>query len=89
MEPDGPVARGGNLVVLEVHEFVGGDVVGQVVGTLGHQHGGEYYAVEDDVVLADEVYHACFRVFPPGFPVVGAQVLGVRNVADGGVEPHV
>ena len=36
MEPHGPVARGGDFVVLEVEELVGGDVVGEIVSAVGH-----------------------------------------------------
>ena len=56
---------------------------------VGHKHGREHDAVEHDVVLAYEVDNACFRVFPPCFPTVGHQLLGIRYVSDGSVEPHI
>ena len=45
--------------------------------------------MEDDVVLADEVDEARLRVFPPLFPIIGQQFLGVADVADGRVEPYI
>ncbi len=88
MQPYGPVAGGGDLVALEVEEFVGRHVVGEDVRALGLEHRGEDDAVEDDVVLADEVDHAGVRVFPVLFPV-GCELACGGNVADGGVEPYV
>lgn len=68
MEPDGPVARRGDLVVLQVEKLVGGHVVGQDIASVGLEHGGEDEAVEDDIVLADEVDEARLRVLPPFLP---------------------
>ena len=89
VEPHGPVAAGRNLVVLQVEEFVGRHVVGQDVAAFGLEHGGEHDAVEHDVVLADEMDEAGVLLLPPGFPGVRQQFLGVGDVADGGVKPHV
>ena len=52
------------------------------------EHGREDDAVEDDVVLADEVHHFGLFVLPVFLPV-GRQVLGRRDVADRRVEPDV
>ena len=68
MEPDGPVARRGDLVVLQVEELVGRHVVGQDIASMGFEHGGEDEAVEDDIILADEVDEARLRVLPPFLP---------------------
>ena len=68
MEPDGPVARRGDLVVLQIEKLVGGHVVGQDIASVGLEHGGEDEAVEDDIVLADEVDEARLRVLPPFLP---------------------
>ncbi len=90
MQPHRPVARGADFVAFEVEELVGRHVVGQLVAVaVGKKHGGEYYAVEHDVVLADEIYYARLGVFPPALPRVGQQLLGVGDIAYGGVEPHV
>ena len=89
VQPDGPVARSRYLVALQVEELVGGYIVRQDVATLGLQHGGEDDAVEDDVILADEVDEARLGVFPPLFPVVGQQLLGVADVADGRIKPYI
>ena len=56
VQPDGPVARGGEFVALEVEELVGRHVLRQDESvSVGFQHTGEDNAVEDDVVLADKV----------------------------------
>ncbi len=90
VQPHGPVARGADFVALEVQELVGGHVVGQLESVaVGHEHGREYDAVEDDVVLAYEVDDARLGVLPPLFPRVGQQFLGVGDVAYGRVEPYV
>ena len=48
VEPDGPVAGGGELVALEVEELVGGHVVREDVAVaVGLEHAGEDDAVED------------------------------------------
>ena len=89
MQPDGPVAAGRNLVALEVEELVGRHIVRQLIGALGHEHSGENEAVEHDVVLANEVDDAGVLVLPVLFPVIGQQFLGVADVADGGIKPHI
>ena len=89
VEPDGPVARGGNFAVLQIQEFVGRDVVGQDVAALGTEHGGKNDAVEHNVVLADKVYQPGRGVFPPRFPRIGQQFLRVGDIANGRVEPDV
>lgn len=94
VEPYGPVVGGGNLVILKVEEFVGGHIVGQDETALGLQHGGEYDAVEHDVVLANEVDETCRGVLPPSLPVplfgmCLAELLGVGDIADGCIEPYV
>ena len=95
MQPYGPVVGGGYLVVLQVQELIGGHVVGQYIVTVGLEHRGEYDAMEDNVVLADKVHEPGLRVLPPflpgapllGFPVT--QFLGVGDITDGCVKPHV
>ena len=95
MQPHGPVARGGNLVVFEVEELVGGHIVGHHIVAVGFHHRREDDAVEHDIILADEVDEARVLLLPPllpGAPALGlglAQLLGVADVADGGVKPHV
>ena len=58
VEPDGPVARCRDFLVLQVQKLVGRDVVGQDVAALGAEHGREDDAVEHDVVLSDKVNQA-------------------------------
>ena len=95
MQPHSPVAAGGNLVALQVQELVGRHVVGHHIVAMGLHHRGEDDAVEHDVVLADEVDEARVLLLPPLLPrapAVGlgiAQFLGVADVADGRVKPHV
>jgi hypothetical protein len=83
MDPDGPVAGGGDLVALEVQELVGGDVLREDIVAVGLQHGREHDAVEHDVVLADEVDQAGLRVLPPLLPALREEFLGVGDIADG------
>ena len=89
VKPDSPVARGRDFLAFQVEELVGGHVIGQLVTALGHEHGRENQAVEHDIVLANEVNDAGVAVFPVRFPVVGKAFLGVANVANGRIEPHV
>ena len=35
------------------------------------------------------MHQPCLRVFPPLFPALGKKFLGVRNIADGGIEPYI
>ena len=92
VQPYGPVARGGQLVALQVEELVGRDVVREDVFAVRPEHGREDDAVEDDVVLADEVHQFGIGRFPVRFPVLPFTLgpfLGRGNVADRGVEPDV
>ena len=95
VQPYSPVARGRNLVTLQVEELVRGYVVGHDVVAMGLHHDGEDEAMEYDVVLADEVDKACLGVLPPLLPAAPAlglciaELFGVRDVADGCVEPDV
>ena len=95
MQPHRPVARGGNLVALKVEEFVGRHVVGHDIFAVCLHHSGENEAVEHDIVLADEVNEASVFVLPPLLPVapllgIGiAKLLGVADVADRRVKPHI
>ena len=95
MQPDGPVARGRNLVVLQIEKLVCRHVVGQDVAAVGLEHGGEDEAMEHDVVLADEVHQARLLVLPPFLPcapafgLAVAELLGIGNIANRRVEPHV
>src|SRR5918994_12368 len=84
---------------LQVHEFVGGHVVGEderllAVFRRAHQLGGPDQGVEDRVVLPDKVYEPALGllpVLPPpvGLPDVLGPLHGRGDVADAGVEPHV
>ena len=90
VRPHGPAARGRDLVAFEVEELVGGNVVREDEAVaVGLQHRREHDAVEDDVVLADEVDQPGVRRLPPLLPAVGQELLRVGDVADRGVEPHV
>ena len=55
VQPNGPIARGRNLAILEIQKFVGRNIVGQDVFAVRFQHRGEDDAMEDDVILADKV----------------------------------
>ena len=58
MEPNSPVARCRDFVVLEIEELVRRHVVGQDIVAVSLQHCREDDAVEHDVVLAYEVDEA-------------------------------
>src|SRR3712207_7690939 len=77
-----------DLVALQIQELVAGHIVRQNVASFGFQHGREHDAVKHDIVFADEVNEACFRVFPPSLPTVGKQLLRIRDVSDRRVEPY-
>ena len=68
MQPYCPVARGRDLVVLEVQELVGRHVVRHDILAVGLHHHREDNAVEHDIVLADEVYEAGVLILPPLLP---------------------
>ena len=90
--PNRPVPRRADLVALEVHELVGRHVGREVVAPVLLEQDGEDDAVEDDVVLADEVDEVGLGVLPPVapiLPVLFAPLHGGRDVADGGVKPNV
>ena len=89
VSPHRPVAGGGDLVALEVQELVGRNVVGKYVSAVCLEHRREHNAVEHDVVFTDEVHQAGVVGLPPFLPAVGEELLGVGDVADGSVEPHV
>ena len=52
------------------------------------QHRGEDDAVEDDVVLADEVHHLGLIVLPILLPI-GRKILSSRDIANRSVEPYI
>ena len=89
VQPHSPIARSGNLVALEVEELVAWHVVGQDERAFSLEHSREHDAVEHYVILANKVNQAGRRVFPPSFPSVRQQFLGVADVADRGIEPHI
>ena len=88
MQPDSPVARRGDLVAFEIEELVGRHVLGQDVLAVRFEHRREDDAVEDDIVLADEVHHLGSGVLPITLPV-WRQLLRGGYIADRRVEPHV
>ena len=58
------------------------------------QHGRENDAVEDDVVLANEMYKARLGILPPLLPRAQlgmriAKFLRVGDITDGGIKPDV
>jgi len=55
MQPYGPVARCGDLIVFEVKEFKCRDIFRQDIASLLFQHGGENDAMKNNVILSNEV----------------------------------
>ena len=95
VQPYCPVARCRNLVVLEVEELVCRHVVGHDISTVRLHHHGEDETVEHDIVFSYEVYESGVLVLPPLLPcapalgIALAQFFGVRDIADGRIEPYV
>ena len=89
MQPHSPVLRRRNLVAFEVEELVARHIVGQDERAFSLEHSREHDAVEHYVILANKVNQAGRRVFPPGFPSVGQQFLGVADIADRRIKPHI
>ena len=88
--PDSPAARSRYLVAFEIQELVGRDVIRKDVAVaIGLEHRREHYAVEDDIVLTDEVDELRILALPPLLPVVREQLLSVADIADGGVKPDI
>ena len=88
VQPHRPVPRRRDLFSLQIQELVGRHVLRQDITAVRAQHRREHDAVENDVVLADEMHHLGVLVLPVFFPV-GRQILGRRDVTDRRVEPHV
>ena len=95
VEPYSTVLRRRDLVALEVQELVSRHIVRQDERPFGAEHGREDDAVEDDVVLADEVQHTRLWILPPCLPASVAlglrvtQLLRVTDVADRRIKPDV
>ena len=95
VEPYGTVLRRRDLVALEVQELVSRHIVRQDERPFSAEHGREDDAVEDDVVLADEVQHTRLWILPPRLPAAVAlglrvaQLLRVTDVADRRIKPDV
>ena len=89
VQPDSPVACRRDFVSLKIEKLVGRHVVGQDIRPLGLEHRGEDDAVEDDVVLADEVDETCLGIFPPLLPRVGQQFFCIRYITNRGIKPDI
>ena len=88
MQPHRPVARGRNLIALEVQELVGRHVLRQYIPPVRLEHRGEDDAVEHDIILADEMHHLGVFRLPVPFPI-GRKVFRGGYVTDRSVEPHI
>ena len=88
VQPYSPIARGRDLVTFEVQELVCGHVLGQDITAVRLQHRGEHDAVEDDVVLTDEVHHLGILALPIFLPI-GRKILSSRDITNRSVEPNV
>ena len=45
--------------------------------------------MEHDIILSDEVYKLGILALPPLLPALRKQLLGVRDISDRGIEPHI
>ncbi|CAI8254850.1 MAG: Uncharacterised protein [Flavobacteriia bacterium] len=75
VQPDRPIAGGADLLAFEVQELVGRNRFGQVVRSMRHEHGRKDNAMENDVVLANEMHQAGIWILPIGAPLIGHQFL--------------
>ena len=88
MYPDGPIAGCGYFVSFNVQKLIGGNVLRQDKSSMCLERSRKYDAMENDVVLSDEVYQ--FRVIlAPVIRPIRRQFLGGADVADRRVEPDV
>ena len=95
VEPYRPVARGRDLVALEVEELVGRYIIRHDIAAFCLEHRWEDDTMEDDVVLANEMNEAGRRVLPPSLPraeLLGFSVtklFGIGDIADRRIKPHI
>jgi len=89
MQPDSPVARSGNLVSLQIQEFVSRHIVRHKIRAFGFQHAWENDAMENNVVLADEMHQFGLVVFPIFFPILWQQFFCGRDITNRGIEPYI
>ena len=89
VQPNCPIPTRRNLIPFEVQEFVSRHIVGENVAPLSLKHGREDDAMENDIILTNEVDKASIRVFPPRLPRLGKKLFCIANVTDGGVKPNV
>ena len=89
VQPNGPVSGRGKLLPLQVQKLIRRHILGQNIPAVLHQNSRENQAVEDNVVLADEVHQAGVLILPPFFPIGPKELLGGRDITDGRVKPHV
>src|SRR5690606_17179601 len=68
VQPHGPIAAGAELPALEVEEFIRRHVLRQDEATVLLQEDREDDAMENDVVLADEMEQARIGGLPPLLP---------------------
>ena len=89
VEPHRPVLGCGYLVPFQVQELVCRDIVREDKVPVGLQHGREDNAVEDDIVLPDEMHKPGILRFPPFLPALGKELFGVGYISDRGIEPYI
>ena len=89
VQPYRPISRRGYFIALQVQELVCRHVVGQDIRPFRFKHGRKYYAVENDVVLANEMDKTGVLVLPPFFPIIRQQLFGVAYISDRCVEPDI
>ena len=80
VEPYSPVARGRDLVALEVEELVRRYIIWNNIATLSLEHCREDNAVEDDIVFTNKVDESCRRIFPPSLPSAKLLGLGIAEL---------
>ena len=89
VQPYRPIPRSGYFIALQVQELVCRHVVGQDIRPFRFKHGWKYYAVENDVVFANEMDKTGVLVLPPFFPIIRQQFFGVAYISDWRVKPDI
>ena len=92
VSPYSPVSRSRNFIIFKVKEFKCRDIFRHDVVSVSFHHRWENDAVEDNVVLPNEVNKVCFFILPKIFPVFAVFLcpfLRERNITDRRIKPNI
>src|SRR5574344_149593 len=90
VSPDSPVPGSGDLVTLEIEEFICRDILGKDIAVaVCLKHGREHDTMKYYVVLAYEMHKAGVGRLPPLLPVIRKEFLSVGDIPDRSIEPNI